>query len=132
MEIIQIDYAVISKSSYLVESFKVYPVSKDQPTETEDHYYVPVNQTEKSIVTNPNTGEVDIVFDTPILHPNAQIGSRYYPDIKQFSPVLPDSPWADYYVFDKVSLEWRPPQMSNDEVTHVWSNFEQDYVPVKK
>lgn len=132
MEIVQIDYAVISQSSHLVESFKVYPVSEDQPTETEDHYYVPVNQTEKNIVTNPDTGEMDVVFNTPILHPNAQIGSRYYPDIEQFSPVLADSPWADYYVFDKVSLEWRPPQMSNDEVTHVWSNFEQDYVPVKK
>lgn len=132
MEIVQIDYAIVSKNSHLVESFQVYPVSEDQPTENEDYYYVPVNQTEKNIVTDPDTGETDVVLNTPILHPNAQIGSRYYPDIEQFSPVLVNSPWIDYYVFDKISLEWKPPQMSNDEVTHVWSNFEQDYIAVKK
>jgi hypothetical protein len=132
MKIEQTDYAIVSKNSFLVENFQVFKADEEQPTETDEYYYVPVNQTQSEIIVDPNTGEIDILFNTPIMHPNAQIGSRYYADIEQFSPVLPDNPWADSYVFDKVALEWRPPQMSNDEVTHVWSNFEQDYVPVRK
>jgi hypothetical protein len=132
MKIEQTDYAIISKSSLLVERFQVFKAEEQQPTETDEYYYVPVNQTQSEIIVDPNTGETDILINTPIMHPNAQIGSRYYADIEQFSPVLPDNPWVDSYVFDKVTLEWRPPQMSNDKVTHVWSNFEQDYVPVNK
>jgi len=130
MEIVQTDYAVISKSSNTVESFKVYSALMDDPVEDDKYYYVPVNHTILQKVLDTDTGNYDISYNTPIFHPNAAVGSRYYPDIKQFSPVLPDSPWADAYIFDKVTLEWRPPQMSNDQVTHIWSNFEQDYVPV--
>lgn len=128
----QTDYAVILRGSQSVEKFQVFKVSEKPPIDDEDRYYIPVNETYSEIVVvDEDTNLKDMIFRTEILHPNAQIGSRYYPDIEQFSPVLATSPWVDYYVFDKKRLEWVPPQMSNDKVTHIWSNFEQDYIEVK-
>lgn len=131
MEKHQTDYAVISRQTQCVERFQVFRVSQKPPVDNEDFYFIPVNETFSQIVVDPETNVSDLIYTTTIIHPNAQIGSRYYQDIEQFSPVLPTSPWVDYYVFDKKRLEWVPPQMSNDQVTHIWSNFEQDYVEIK-
>jgi hypothetical protein len=115
--ITQSDYAVVSKEDNKIKRFCMVKEGDDVPTE-EGFIYVKVSQEVREFIYEDE-------FD-----PDAELGSIYFKGINKFAPNIEGIDYEEFYVFNTISKVWIPPQMSNDKVTHIWSNFEQNFIPI--
>jgi hypothetical protein len=130
--ITQSDYAVVSTQDNKVKRFCMVKEGDDVPRE-DGFVYVKVSQEVREFVyadeSDPTSSKSlriwPEVFDT-----DAELGSIYFKSINKFAPNIEGIDYEEYYVFNTITKVWNPPQMSNDKVTHIWSNFEQNFIPI--
>ncbi len=125
-------YAKIRKNDNTVLSFINIAYGEELPEDDDSFFYIMVSE---SNLRNMDEFDPDPTGRTAeyveSFHPSVAIDHIYYPKSKVFSLVPSTDPLAEFYVYDKISKQWRMPQISDDKVTHVWSNLEQDYIRVE-
>jgi hypothetical protein len=130
--ITQSDYAVVSKEDNKIKRFCMVKEGDDVPTE-EGFIYVKVSQEVREFIYEDEsdpTSEKSLKIWPEQFDPDAELGSIYFKSINKFAPNIEGIDYEEFYVFNTISKVWIPPQMSNDKVTHIWSNFEQNFIPI--
>lgn len=130
--ITQSDYAVVSKEDNKIKKFCMVKEGDDVPME-EGFIYVKVSQEVREFIYEDEsdpTSEKSLKIWPEQFDPDAELGSIYFKSINKFAPNIEGIDYEEFYVFNTISKVWIPPQMSNDRVTHIWSNFEQNFIPI--
>ena len=132
MEITQSDYAVVSKQDNKVKKFCMIKEGDEVPEE-QDFIYIKVSQEIREFVfedENDPTSSKYLKVWPDVWDSDVEKGSIYFKSINKFAPSIEGIDYEEYYVFNTIKKEWIPPQMSRETVTHIWSNFEQNYIPI--
>ena len=130
--IVRSDYAVVSTEDNKIKRFCMVQYGDDVPKE-DGFLYVKISQETLEFVAEDEADPNSIMFQkswTEILDQDAELGSIYFKSINKFAPNIEGIDYEEFYVFNTISKVWIPPQMSNNKVTHIWSNFEQNFIPI--
>lgn len=125
-------YAKIRKEDNVVIKFIDINYGEEIPNDDDLFFYILVSET--NLRNMSRFGEEfakEVAEYTESFHPSVAIDHIYYPASKVFSLVPSTDPLAEFYIYDKITKQWKLPQVSDGKVTHVWSNLEQDYIRVE-